>query len=123
MKGIRVVLIDDEALITDVLKTFMEEKGAEVYEFNNAQDGLAFIKESHAKIDVVITDFKMPGSLTGADIYRWVTHHYQHIVCYIVTGFIDHRPDGINERDIIQKPIDFDDFLSRVRQDYFHRKQ
>ncbi|MEW9799467.1 response regulator [Alteromonas sp. CYL-A6] len=122
MKDITAVLIDDEALITDVLKAFMEEKGAVVYDFNSAEQGLDFVKANHERIDVVLTDFKMPGNLSGGDIYSWVTTHYPQIVCYIVTGFIDVRPQGIDENHILEKPIDFDDFLFRVRQDCNARK-
>ena len=117
MIGITAVLIDDEALITDVLKAFMEEKGAVVFDFNNAQQGLEFVKANQAKIDLVITDFKMPGSIKGGDIYAWVTKHYPHIVCYIVSGFIDVTIEGVGENHILGKPIDFDDFLKRVRRD------
>ncbi|WP_088330393.1 response regulator [Lacimicrobium sp. SS2-24] len=109
-----IVIIDDEPLITEVLTVFMENKGANVLTFNRAEEGLAHIKTHHKDINAVVTDYRMPGTVDGGDIYRYIRANHTHIICFIISGFIDGNPNGINPEHIIGKPLDFNDLVERI---------
>lgn len=114
MDDLAIVVIDDEALITDVLKAFMERRGDTVYDFNDAYTALNFIEQHHRGIHAVVTDYKMPGQIDGGDVYRHIKTNYPTIVCYVITGYMDVKNNDIDDNFIIDKPIDFNTFLPKL---------
>lgn len=54
----RILVIDDEELTLNLLKTILEEEGYEVVEAYNGEDGLALFR--HQPTDMIITDMVMP---------------------------------------------------------------
>ena len=59
-KSLKVVVVDDELQITDLLKTFLHcvSKNVDVFTFNDPEEARAYLLQN--KADVLITDFKMP---------------------------------------------------------------
>lgn len=60
--GLDIVVVDDNVMITDLFESYIKLSGtdANVYSFNDSSKALEFIN-SNKKIDVIITDYKMPG--------------------------------------------------------------
>jgi len=114
MDNLTIVIIDDEALITGVLKAFMEHSGDTVYDFNDASAALTFIEQHHNEIHAVVTDYKMPGHINGSDVYTFIKTKYPTIVCYVITGYMDVMNNDIDENFVIDKPIDFNTFLPKL---------
>ena len=56
---VKILVIDDEAAIRDVVKQVLEREGFEVSIASDGKEGLAMLEEQGA--DVVITDIIMPG--------------------------------------------------------------
>ncbi len=63
----RILVIDDQPDIREVLKTLLEEEGHEVYLAAEGLEGLRVFAESPAEI--VITDLHMPG-MNGLETVR-----------------------------------------------------
>jgi len=59
-KSLKVVVVDDELQITELLKTFLHciSKSVEVFTFNDPEEARAHLLQH--TVDVLITDFKMP---------------------------------------------------------------
>jgi DNA-binding NtrC family response regulator len=59
-KKLEVVVVDDEASITDLLENYIQflSKSASVHSFNDPVEAQNYIK--HNAIDILITDYKMP---------------------------------------------------------------
>ena len=59
-KPLEIVVVDDEAQITDLLKIFLSSISINlnIYAFNDPEEARAHILQS--PVDVLITDFKMP---------------------------------------------------------------
>ena len=59
-KRLEVVIVDDEVQITELLKTFIQcsAKNSNIHTFNDSLEARSYI--THNKIDVLITDYKMP---------------------------------------------------------------
>lgn len=62
-----IVVVDDEALITDFLTFFLEEAGYIVHAARNGQEGLELI--GRVLPDIVITDYMMP-AMSGLELAR-----------------------------------------------------
>ncbi len=60
-KLIDILIVDDKVMITDLFESYIKLSGAEanVITFNDSKKALEYIGTS--KVDVVITDYKMPG--------------------------------------------------------------
>lgn len=59
-KRLEVVIVDDEVQITELLKTFLQcsSKNSNIHTFNDAMEAKAYLSKN--KVDVLITDYKMP---------------------------------------------------------------
>jgi len=80
----RVLVVDDEKFIRDILADFLSLEG---YEVRTAQDGSAAITElRNAPYDLVITDLKMP-KLGGLDLLKEISSAYPETQTIIMTGF------------------------------------
>ncbi|MGA8180856.1 MAG: response regulator [Desulfobacterales bacterium] len=55
----RILIIDDEAIIRDLLKKILEREGYEIVTAFNGEEGLKIHRENPA--DLIITDLIMPG--------------------------------------------------------------
>jgi DNA-binding response OmpR family regulator len=54
----KILVIDDDAAVTDLLSLLLKSQGFEVAATNNSSDGLAMIKENQP--DLVVLDLMMP---------------------------------------------------------------
>ncbi len=63
----RILVIDDEESIRDLLKDFLDTKGLEVVTASDGEAGLALLKED--KFDLFLLDLMMPG-ISGLDVLR-----------------------------------------------------
>lgn len=60
LKGVRVFLVDDSQLNVEIAKTILEMDGATVTSASNGQEAVAYIKDHHEQLDVVLMDIQMP---------------------------------------------------------------
>ncbi len=84
MHGYRVIVVDDERIVGQMVKAAMEADGYVVETFLNAEPALARLKEE--KFDVVITDLKMKG-IDGMEVLRRIKTEYPEIKVIMITAF------------------------------------
>lgn len=79
--------VDDEEM---ACKYFARTVAAdyEVLLARSSDDAIAILRRDHARIAVLVTDFRMPGR-TGGDLLREVAQEYPHIVRILVTAYAD----------------------------------
>lgn len=63
-KGARVLLVEDEPAIGEIVTEALEEQGFEVLFADNAPDAL-FLLTAAGRIDVLFTDVNLPGDIDG----------------------------------------------------------
>jgi CheY-like chemotaxis protein len=68
-KRTSVLLVEDEALISDITAEALEQQGFEVERVSNADDALHHLKTG-SRIDVLFTDVDLPGGMDGAMLAR-----------------------------------------------------
>lgn len=69
LRTAKVLVIDDEPEITDIVQTFLTESGYSVDVLNNARDAVARAKQF--KPDAILLDIMMPGA-DGYTVCQWL---------------------------------------------------
>jgi DNA-binding response OmpR family regulator len=72
--AIKLLVIDDDAAVTDLLTLLLKSQGFEVFATNNSTEGLAMIRE--VQPDLVILDLMMP-EMDGWEVCRSVRQFSQ----------------------------------------------
>ena len=111
----RILVIDDEAQITRVLRTALSAQGYDVRAANEPEEALRLFEEWSP--DLLITDLMMPG-ITGIDLCRAVRQKSQ--VPILVLSVRDHERSKIEALDAgaddyVTKPFSVQELLARVR--------
>jgi response regulator RpfG family c-di-GMP phosphodiesterase len=112
----RVLVVDDEKFIRDILADFLSLEG---YTVRTAQDGSAAITElRNAPYDLVITDLKMP-KLGGLDLLKEISICYPETLTVIMTGFgtVETAIDAMKQGayDYILKPFKAEEIVHIVQ--------
>jgi DNA-binding response OmpR family regulator len=78
----RVLLIEDEVSVAAFLRIALERRGYEVVASNSAADGLQLLATGN--FSGVISDFRTPGGISGADVQDWLRRHRPELATKIV---------------------------------------
>ncbi|MBN2037198.1 MAG: response regulator [Chitinispirillaceae bacterium] len=80
----RVLIVDDEPSICDILEKFLKKKG---YDVSRAGDGKQAVKViDNGPVDLIVSDIKMPG-MSGVELLQKVREKGKNIPVLITTGF------------------------------------
>jgi DNA-binding NtrC family response regulator len=66
------LIVDDETLIRVALSAYLQDCGYKVLEASTADDAILIIEKSDVIIDLVFSDVRVPGSIDGFGLARWV---------------------------------------------------
>ncbi len=126
IKPWKIVLIDDEKDIREVVSIVLEDAGFSVHTAENGEKGLALCEKICPQI--VMTDVRMPG-MDGIQVLQSVKERYPDIEVVVVTAFgemaLAVRALQLDASDFITKPIDEDALLvalDRAKNRYKTRK-
>jgi signal transduction histidine kinase len=114
----RVLIVDDEPDIADMLAIGLERLGYETVGVNDPLEALAAFRENPQAFDVVVTDQVMPG-LRGLDLIRRMKEIRPGIITVLCTGF----SDGANAEvslaagadAFFHKPVDATQIAQKIR--------
>ncbi len=108
----RILVVDDQDDVRQMLTLALELEGHRVDAAANAHDGLKRLQQ--ASYNLVLSDYAMPGG-TGAWMLQEATRLglLDHTAAVIVTAH-PHVQD-VSGIPIISKPLDLDEFLDQVR--------
>ena len=118
MKDLRIVLVDDEKIVTSAFKTLLKVEGYSCVEcFNNPLEALEYIKNNTPAI--IVSDFLMP-EMNGLEFLTEAKNLYPEVSMIMLTGYADKENaiKAINEVGLykyIEKPWDNEDLLLNVR--------
>jgi two-component system probable response regulator PhcQ len=95
----RVLVVDDEPTITDMLRDVLSLVPYEIMSANSAEDALAILEWE--QVDVVISDERMPG-MSGSEFIALVRQKYPETIRIILTAYarLDAAIRAINEGEI-----------------------
>src|SRR5688572_14328295 len=112
----RVLVVDDEKFIRDILADFL---GMEGYVVRTADDGSSAVAElSRARYDMVISDLKMP-RMGGLELLKEVARTHPETLTVIMTGFgtVETAIDAMKQGayDYILKPFKVEEIVHIVQ--------
>jgi two-component system response regulator NreC len=83
-----IILIDDHEIVIDSLKYLIEGQSNHtvVAKFNNAEEALQYIKENQTKVDVVVSDIKLP-NMSGLELTKEIKNHNSQIKIILLSQF------------------------------------
>jgi DNA-binding NtrC family response regulator len=113
----KILIIEDDKAIAEVLRLFLESQGIEVTLVHSGDRGLALVKEE--RFDLVLTDIVMPCGISGMDILREVSGSKRDIPVIIITGFatVETAVEAmkLGAFDYITKPFNSDELLLTIK--------
>jgi CheY-like chemotaxis protein len=80
-----IILVEDEALISEYLRTVLEDAGHQVVSSSTADEALVILESRH-DVQLVITDVAMPGSMDGLMLATLVRARWPSIKIFITSG-------------------------------------
>jgi DNA-binding response OmpR family regulator len=108
----RVLLVDDDSAVLDMMNAVLKRKGFEVVAASNVTDALRFIATE--SFDVLITDLHMPNPGDGFTVVTAMRHSQPHALTLLVSGYPDVQSAmaaiALEADEIIVKPFE----LTRV---------
>jgi DNA-binding NtrC family response regulator len=105
-------LIDDEPHVLLAISSILWSRGHYVKTFDNTGSALEHLAGETVQYDSVITDYRMPGGISGLDLAKTVKKHARKIKVSLMTAFdisclLDFsealQSEIVNE--VLQKPI------------------
>jgi CheY-like chemotaxis protein len=121
---VRVLVVDDETHVRDVLIEALEAEGCEVLSAQTGDIALALYDQNQDSIDAVFTDIGMP-EMSGWELVREIRARSRTVPLAIVSGWADAISvdvrNSVKADWVIAKPFDIDK-ISGIAQQIVERK-
>ena len=96
----KIVVVDDEKIVTSAFSTLLKVEGFnDIHCFNSPKEALEFLKDN--KPDIVISDFLMP-EMNGLEFLKCVNEIYSEVSKILLTGYAD-KENAIKEEKYMLK--------------------
>jgi len=116
MANEKILVIDDERLIVELMEDILKKEGYIVKGFTDGEDALKCVLEE--KFDLVLVDLKMP-KIDGIEVLKKIKEVSPQTEVIIVTAYatIDTAVESIKlgAYDYITKPFDIDNLLQKLK--------
>ncbi|GAA5315233.1 MAG: response regulator [Candidatus Pelagadaptatus aseana] len=117
--AIRFLVVDDATFIRDMVKKQLRDRvpGAEVFDAADGNRAIAQLKKQ--RVDVILSDWEMPG-MSGGEFLEWIRSHedFSAVPFIMVTsrGDRDHVMKAVQAgvSDFITKPFSSDELIKKV---------
>jgi CheY-like chemotaxis protein len=86
----RILVVEDEALIRFAIAEALRELGVSVVEAASADEAWQYLTV-RGSVDLVFTDHRMPGSMTGGQLATRIRRQYPSLVVIVTSGYFDDR--------------------------------
>lgn len=109
--GIRILLVEDEPQIRNIGRTALQRAGHQVLVAEDGDAALKLMCES-GRIDMLISDLIMPGSISGEKLLIWARERYPGIPILLISGYAENIPEGYK---FLAKPFSLTDLREAVQ--------
>ncbi len=130
----KIIIIDDEPAMVEVIVTLCREKGHQVFPFNSATKAVEQLDSIGPQ--VVIADIKME-TMTGFDVLRHIREHHRQTAVILITayGTVETAVEAMKmgAYDYVTKPFKIDelqltvqralDYQAALRENVYLRKE
>ncbi|WP_248802413.1 response regulator [Pseudomonas sp. MWU13-2100] len=113
-----VLIVEDDASILMVLSAYLSSEGYRVLQAENGEEAFAILA-SKPNLDLMVTDFRLPGGISGVDIAEPAVKLRPDLKVIFISGY----PAEIRESNspiaqsapILAKPFDLDVLQEQIR--------
>lgn len=112
------LVVDDEVLVRLAICAYLRECAFRVIEAANADEALIVLQEPDLKIDIVLSDVEMPGTMDGFGLSHWMRAHKPAIPIILVgspPAAVDAAADLCESGPMLAKPYDQQILLDQIR--------
>lgn len=115
--GCKIMVVDDEELLVDMLSTFLSMHGAIVTTYTDPAEALADFANAPSEVDLVITDQSMPG-ICGMDLAKEMLEINKQLPIILCTGYSEQAtPETTRNMGIagfFNKPAQLNQVLDKI---------
>ncbi len=112
-----VLVVDDEPLQREILKTILDDEGYETYTASSGGEGLEVVKRLNP--DVILTDLKME-DMDGIEVLKIIKKMIPELPVVMLTGHGSEQAarDGIQfgAFDYLTKPCELEDLVNKIKE-------
>jgi two-component system cell cycle sensor histidine kinase/response regulator CckA len=113
------LLIDDEPLVTDICEMMLMNLGHEVLKAYSGSEGLELYEANRNRIDLIISDFNMPG-MNGQEVVDKLRIIDHGVKVLLSSGglSVTHEEDAIDRgfNGFLQKPYSLDALADKINE-------
>jgi DNA-binding NtrC family response regulator len=127
---IRILVVDDEPDILLGLNALLRAQSHYVKTFDNSSEALMHVRSSNKAnpYDLVITDYRMPGGISGLDLAKQVKEHTRRKTkVFLMTAFDPSSLPEFSEAieseivdEVLQKPFPNDKLIAIIEKSFVH---
>jgi len=112
----RVLIVDDDDKIRDMLCHYLRLHGFEAHGADNGISAIRVLTDSGQGFDIVITDYDMPG-MGGIELVRTIRHRFTPGTIIGMSGMENTERDFLNvgAHAFFPKPLELQDILDSLR--------
>ena len=112
-----IMIVDDESVQVETLSRGLKSKGYQVYGAQNSEEALEYLNYNHEKIDMVITDYAMPG-MDGMELLKKIRENHKFLPVIMMTAYgeKDLIIDALRNRcdSFIEKPFTLEQLIDEI---------
>src|SRR3954469_4580768 len=121
---LRVLVVDDETHVREVLIEALEAEGCEVVSAQSGEIALALFDQHEGRFDGIFTDIGMP-EMTGWELVSEIRQRSQTMPIAIISGWADaislETKNAVKADWVVAKPFDIDR-ISKIAQEIAQRR-
>jgi CheY-like chemotaxis protein len=113
-----ILLVDDEAMLREVMSDVLFKDGFVCVPCANGPDALRLIDAGPYKFDLLLSDVKMPGTIDGFEVAARFKAKYPEGAVILISGYIDEKAAASLSKDrvrVLPKPLRAQELLDAVK--------
>ncbi|MGA2786603.1 MAG: response regulator [Verrucomicrobiota bacterium] len=112
----KILLVEDDADVRTVTRGVLEGSGYQIWEAANGLEALNVWKKNASQIDLLLTDFIMPGGLNGTELAARLRGERPNLKVILMSGYNSDLPGNIQPHShILSKPFSLESLTETVR--------
>jgi CheY-like chemotaxis protein len=84
----RVLVVEDDALVRDLVAAQLEDLGYETVSAGSGPEALQMLSSGDCRIDLMLTDMVMPGGMSGAELIRQARRRQSDLRVVLTSGYV-----------------------------------
>jgi len=108
------VVAEDELMLQLLITETLRDEGFAVQMFGTADAALEYLEANHDKVNVVVSNVRMPGSIDGVRLAQIVTDRWTTVPFILMSGYAGVRDDVPVGVPFLYKPWTLDQLAAAV---------